>query len=432
VTLGVDKPKDKKSMANLEAAEEKQTASAPAETADLIIGIPAATDAEQLRRRASEALQGLIASTPSLKVLVAYPGNPSIDGIEDAGTSRETSLRFLEYSLPPGAPAGVPWLAFSAAYAMLREIAERAGATKCIVLGADLAMLNAGSVRLLAQPLLDDRAELVMPAYPASKYEGLLNSAILYPFTRALYGKRVRYPLASDFGVSTRILGQAAEQPARSGQSSAIESVVWPATAGAISEVQIVQGYLDERHTAQNDSLDLSTVLSHLVGSLFSDVEQNAVFWQRVRGSQQLPAVGSPVTPTDGGDPVDIRPMLDSFNLGSRNLQEIWSLVLPPVTLLELKRLSRVTPDQFRLPDALWVRIIYDFALAYRLRTISRAHLLGALTPLYLGWVASYVQEISSASTYLAEQRIEQLAKAYEDGKPYLVSRWRWPDRFNP
>jgi hypothetical protein len=78
------------------------------------------------------------------------------------------------------------------------------------------------------------------------------------------------------------------------------------------------------------------------------------------------------------------------------------------------------------------VKIIYDFALAHRLRTISRAHLLGALTPLYLGWVASYVQEVANLTNVAAEQRLEQLARAFEDNKPYLVSRWRWPDRFNP
>jgi hypothetical protein len=102
------------------------------------------------------------------------------------------------------------------------------------------------------------------------------------------------------------------------------------------------------------------------------------------------------------------------------------------VTLLELKKLTRCAPESFRMPDELWVRIVYDFALAYRLRTINRGHLMGALTPLYLGWVASYVQEVAIRSPLAAEQRFEQLARAYEEGKPYLVSRWRWPDRFNP
>jgi hypothetical protein len=84
------------------------------------------------------------------------------------------------------------------------------------------------------------------------------------------------------------------------------------------------------------------------------------------------------------------------------------------------------------MPDELWVRIVYDFALAHRLRTMNRGHLMGALTPLYLGWVASYAQEVATLSPFAAEQRFEQLARSYEEGKPYLVSRWRWPDRFNP
>ena len=84
------------------------------------------------------------------------------------------------------------------------------------------------------------------------------------------------------------------------------------------------------------------------------------------------------------------------------------------------------------MPDDLWVRIVYDFALGHRLRTISRDHLLRSITPLYLGWIASYALEMETAGPAEIEARIERLARAYEASKPYLVSRWRWPDRFNP
>jgi hypothetical protein len=114
--------------------------------------------------------------------------------------------------------------------------------------------------------------------------------------------------------------------------------------------------------------------------------------------------LGTPVPPPADGAPADTTPMLETFQLGFRNLQEVWSLVLPPVTLLELKRLARPSTERFHMPDELWVRIVYDFALAYRLRTISRSHLLGALTPLYLGWVASYALEVGNASPAEAEQ----------------------------
>jgi hypothetical protein len=122
--------------------------------------------------------------------------------------------------------------------------------------------------------------------------------------------------------------------------------------------------------------------------------------------------------------------MLDAFRLAYTNLQEIWSLVLPPNSLLGLKRLSVTDAAAFRMPESLWARIVFDFLLAYRLRTINRGHLLGALIPLYLAWVASHFNITASGTD--PERHIEAVAAAFEAEKPYLVSRWRWPDRFNP
>jgi hypothetical protein len=81
-------------------------------------------------------------------------------------------------------------------------------------------------------------------------------------------------------------------------------------------------------------------------------------------------------------------------------------------------------------PD-LWARIVYDFALAFHLRTLNRNHLLGAMTPLYLAWVASYLRFVADDPTRAAHA-IERTAAAFESEKSYIVSRWRWPDRFNP
>jgi hypothetical protein len=44
--------------------------------------------------------------------------------------------------------------------------------------------------------------------------------------------------------------------------------------------------------------------------------------------------------------------------------------------------------------------------------------------------VASHI--LSTAGGTPPERHIEAVAAAFETDKPYLVSRWRWPDRFNP
>jgi glucosylglycerate synthase len=196
-----------------------------------------------------------------------------------------------------------------------------------------------------------------------------------------------------------------------------------------MDSAQIWQARLDVIHTLHTEGLELSAVLAQLVGGLFQEVENCATYWQRARGSLSAEICGAPAARTADAQPVDAKPLIDSFVLGSRNLEEVWRLVLPPVSLFELKRLTTLAPEQFRMPDQLWARVIYDFGLAWRLRSIGRSHLLGALTPIYLGWVASYAQEIAAATVDEADARVERLARAYEENKPYLVSRWRWPDR---
>jgi hypothetical protein len=63
---------------------------------------------------------------------------------------------------------------------------------------------------------------------------------------------------------------------------------------------------------------------------------------------------------------------------------------------------------------------------------MDRGQLLRSMTPLYLGWVASWVNEVRALEAPLAEERLERLCEAFEAEKPYLISRWRWPDRFTP
>ena len=107
-------------------------------------------------------------------------------------------------------------------------------------------------------------------------------------------------------------------------------------------------------------------------------------------------------------------------------------MALPPGTLLELSKMAKQPREHFHMPDRIWARIIYDFALGHRLRLINPDHLLRAMTPLYLAWVASFTLDVAAAGESAAAQRVEDLALAFEAAKPYLVSRWRWPDRFNP
>jgi hypothetical protein len=143
-----------------------------------------------------------------------------------------------------------------------------------------------------------------------------------------------------------------------------------------------------------------------------------------------VPVFGEPVAIPPSASAVDAAAMLDAFRLGYTGLREVWAAVVPPRTVIQLKKLADTSADRFRLPDDLWAQIVYDFALAHRLRSIPREHLLGALTPLYLGWLGAFLLEEADASADQVDERIERLCLAFEARKSYLIAGWRWPERF--
>jgi hypothetical protein len=423
-------------MAKLELSEETKAGIEQIKEADLLIAVAVPVEADQLRAAASEAVLRMGGpAMSSQRIVVAFPSLSGGESPEQANMATQpmetdSGLRFVPYSLPPASPSRIPWLPAASTYQAVFAMAREWGVSACAVIGLDLAALHTNFLGPMMAPVLENRCELAMPLYALGKFDGLLNSSILAPLTRALYGRRVRFPLAPDFCLSSKMIPElevALQRTAAQGQT-----LFWPSTEAAIRDCGTCQVHVDTRHLPQADGIDLSTVLAQTVGPLFAEMATNAPLWQRIRGSQPVETYGTALAPPADTAHADTSPMLETFQLGFRNLQEVWSLVLPPVTLLELKRLARPSTERFHMPDELWVRIVYDFALAYRLRTISRTHLLGALTPLYLGWVASYALEVANCSAADAEQRLERLARAYEDGKPYLLSRWRWPDRFNP
>jgi hypothetical protein len=362
-------------------------------------------------------LSNLALAFPSETVFVATP---------DATPQHSSGspLRLISYI--QATASATPWVLTAADYLNTYRLAKENHASSCVLLGPEAQSLHPEAIRGLAKSAL--QCDLTLAHYDLGPHEGLVNSAILYPVTRALFSTRPRFPLAIDIGLSIRMAERLATIAQRFTASGQNDAFLWPVSEAASANCSIAEVEIGSRTFLQPAAPDLNALLAQITASLFADVDAKAAFWQRARGTQP-PQIITQTAPVAEAPP-DIAPMLEAFRLAYTNLHEIWSLVLPPNSLLGLKKLSLMQPETFRMPDNLWTRIVYDFILAYRLRTINRGHLLGALTPLYLAWVASHLTLVSSGTA--PEKHIQDLAIAFETDKPYLVSRWRWPDRFNP
>jgi len=388
--------------------------------ADVVIGlVPSSNDAEQI----GSAIRRILQFTPLVRAVLVHPPY-SENGAEPLQPGTPWQLMpNTQLAQDPSALAQSLGDSFRAVY----EITRSLGARACAVVASDLSTVTEGWVTMLLEPIVDGRFDLVTPCYARHPFEGMINRAIVYPLVRALYGKHIRNPLGPDFGISSALVEKMAAAP-----RNRVHPLASLSAEAATSGMKICQSHLGPRVYPGPDWTNLSSLLSQVLGPLFIDVERNAPQWQRARESQAIPEFGVPQYVAGPESAVDVTRVIDSFKLGARNLPEVWGMILAPSTLVELKRLALKDASGFRMPDETWARIVYDFALAHRLRTISRDQMLRALTPIYLGWVASYALEVENAAPDQVEQRVENLCVAYENTKSHFVARWRWPDRFNP
>lgn len=310
--------------------------------------------------------------------------------------------------------------------------AQEAGAGACVVIDARAAVPAPAWPQALVTPVLQGACDFVAPYYPRHPHDGVLTKGIVYPLCRALYGVRLRQPAPSSFACSAAAVDRLLEEDIWESEGVRVAIDLWLTTTAMSAGLTMGEATLGGHpyRTRDEEPLDLATTVTQVVGSLFADLERRVERWQRTRGSKPPTTCGEPATgAATAGPDVDAERLAESYRLGYRELRDIWTWVLPPKTLIELGRLTAAAPAQFAFDDELWARTIYDFALAYRLRVLARDHLLRSLVPLYLGWLASFVQQTRDQAPEAVEQRVERLCLAFETQKPYLIARWRWPER---
>src|SRR5262249_37370029 len=150
-----------------------------------------------------------------------------------------------------------------------------------------------------------------------------------------------RASVGTDFAFSSKFTSHllAKKAKTKNGHSRSLASI---AVDAACDGFEICQAHVGERRYPSADWMNQSSVLSQILHSVFHETDVRAACWQRIRGSQPVPTFGDRHTERQPAENFDVRRMIESFQLGYRNLVEIWTTVLPPGTLLELSKLARL------------------------------------------------------------------------------------------
>ena len=400
--------------------------------ADIVVGIPSYNNSRTIPHVVRAVSAGLAKYFSKYNSILINSDGGSGDGTPDL--VKETTVEdfetiLIEHPVYPVSKIITPYHGIpgkGSSFRTIFTIAELLEAKACAVVDSDLRSISPEWMESLLEPILFHGFDFVAPLYQRHKYDGTITNSIIYPLTRALYGKRIRQPIGGEFGISGKLISHFLKEEQVYQTDVARYGIdIWMTTTAVANGYNVCQSFLGAKiHDPKDPGADLSAMLSQVAGSVFALMETHYDKWSEVINSTPVAEFGFKFEV--GLEPVrvNMERMVENFSQGVMNLKPVWKRFLSKDILRELKRMSAYNVLEFRFPEELWVKIIYDFALAFHNKVMSWEHILKSLTPLYLGRTASFVNETMESSAQEVEEKLENLCQEFEKQKNYLVKNW--------
>jgi len=402
-----------------------------ARRAEIVVGIPSLNSARTIGPVVEAVATGLARHFPAVPCVILNADGGSRDGTPElaqhaAGGPNPLLVARHEtrplYRLAAGYP-GFPGR--GDALRIVLQAAERLGARACALVDGDVRGITPDWMQRLLDPVIREGMDFVAPLYARHKFDGMITTSLIYPLTRALYGRRVRQAVGGHFGLS----GPFARRLLRSGiwhHAGALPALdVWMCTTAIADGLQVGQAHLGAgRRGTRGAPEALSTSFAQAVGTVFGLMEEYRPAWWAVVATADVPTFGPPQAV--GLEPVSVNVdrMISTFRQGVEDLAPVWRRALSGETCAALAGLEGDSATDFRFPADLWAQAVYDCAIAYHQRRLPRRHLLRAMIPLYLGRAAAFVLHTASSDAAAVEAEIEAVCRVFEAMKPHLLDRW--------
>ncbi len=400
-------------------------------TVDLLVGIPSYNNADTIAHVVRAAAAGLAKYFPGRSAVIVNSDGGSSDGTAEVVAKTELqspSAILVSHPVSPAHKIVTPYSGIpgkGSAFRTVFAIAERLEARACAVVDSDLRSIRPEWFELLLGPIVAQDFDYVAPMYLRHKFDGTITNSIVYPLTRALYGREVRQPIGGEFGFSGRLAGHYLKKPVWESNVARFGIDIWMTTTAIADGFKVCESFLGAKiHDPKDPGADLADMLVQVVSAVFDLMETYEDRWKEVEGAEDVPLFGFPHDVGLEPVKVNVGRMVRIFRQGVRDLAEVWARALDEATLAEVTALGDDDREAFCFPDSLWVRVVFDYALAYRQRALNREQLLRSLVPLYLGRTASVVVRNMDSGAEEVEASIRALADTFVGEKGYLRERW--------
>jgi glycosyltransferase involved in cell wall biosynthesis len=405
-------------------------------SADVLVGIPCFNNAGTIGHVVTAVEAGLRKFFPDLRAVICASDGGSEDGTLDVVRSAEVGDRVEPFLVPRHVPVprklGFPYRGTpgkGSAFRSIFEVARRLDVRACAVVDADLRSINPYWLDRLLTPVVHHGYEFVAPIYARHKYDGTITNSLAYPVTTALYGTRLRQPIGGEFAFTGELAGAYADEDVWDTDVARFGVDVWMTTVAVVRGARVCQGMLGAKlHDPKDPAQHLGPMFRQVVGSLFALAGRYRHRWVTDDRVVTPPTFGFPAAYSAEPIEVSVTRLHWKFVDGYVRNRGLWGKVLSSESMETLDRaVSQASERRGGLvlePDG-WLRIVYDFLIAYNTRVEEPGPLLDALIPLYFARTATFIAEVAEDSQEQAEVRVEAMVEAAIRLRPYLEQRWQ-------
>ncbi len=389
-------------------------------TTDLLVGIPSYNCAHTIGYVLHQVARGLAKYFPDRRSLILVSDGGSQDGtreVVEAVRLDGVSRFFTRYVGLSGKG--------SATRAIL-EAASSLDVEAVAMFDSDLRSIAPEWCKIVLEAASRD-ADLVTPHYVRHKFDGTITNNLCYPFTRGVYGLRVRQPIGGDFGFSKSLV------------TKLLESSLWNSTyvrrfgidifithTAIASGLKIMEALLGSKvHEAKDPGAELTAMFTQVVGSMFTCAKEYEKYWRQVLRSKPVPLLEYPFS-HPGPEPVkvDSLRLYSGFRETLSDRRALLGKVLEEDLLRTLTELS--SSQKMQMSPEVWAKTVYSFTCAFARQTEeeNRNELLISLRGLWLGKTYSFLLQTKDMTDEEANRLIEQEASVFEEQKPFLLSHY--------
>ncbi len=394
--------------------------------AEIVVGIPSYNESRSIGNVAKIIDTGLTQFFERKDAVIINVDNNSPDNTKDAFLKTQTRTPKLYISTPEGEKGK------GRNIKNLFEAGVEFGAKAIVMLDADLISITPHWVQYLVEPIYLDY-DYVIPIYVRHKYDGTITNNIAYPLTRVLYGLRTRQPIAGDFGFSGRLARAYLTEKIWNPEVSEFGIDIWMTTIAMARGFRVCQAFMGapKEHKVKDPGADLGPMFYQVVGTIFNLAVDFEYMWKY--SSQSLPTsifgFGLGVKEEPKKVKVDIERLLRSYVEGQIKYWNIWTEIIAPLNLDDLKKLPQTKAEQVKVPADLWARVLFDYIVAYRDMAERRPLLLKSLIPIYFIRTLGFVNTTRDMSTKEAEDFLEEECRIMEQEIYYLIAKWNQTPR---